>query len=132
MREFLRKKSERLEITSSTESVMSTQAELEFYGEDSLTYLTMVASFDRSSRCAASTAATMAPSSAERSQYSSVTKNFLARLKKAAGPLDALTAITCLGWSSICWSALAAACCGAGFFASSATDGFPGSDIATC
>ena len=39
----------------------------------------------------------MAPSKADRSHISSVTRNFLARLKKAAGPLDALTAITCLG-----------------------------------
>lgn len=61
------------------------------------TYLTIVANLERSRRCAASAADTMAPSSAERSHISSVTKNFLARLKKAAGPLEALTAITCLG-----------------------------------
>ena len=68
----------------------------------SSTYFTMVASLDRSRRCAASTAETIAPSSAERSHISSVTKNFLARLKKAAGPFDALTAMTCLGLSAVC------------------------------
>lgn len=62
-----------------------------------LTYRTMVASFDRSSKWAASTADTMAPSSAERSHISSVTRNLRARLKNAAGPFDALTAMTCLG-----------------------------------
>jgi hypothetical protein len=61
-----------------------------------LTHLTMLASLERSSKCAASTAETMAPSSADKSQVSSVTRNFLARLKNAAGPFDALTAITCL------------------------------------
>ena len=61
------------------------------------TYLMIVASLDRSSKCAASTADTIAPSKADKSQVSSVTKNFLARLKNAAGPLEALTAITCLG-----------------------------------
>lgn len=58
------------------------------------THLTISANFERSSKCAASTAETIAPSNADRSQNSSVTRNFLARLKKAAGPLDALTAIT--------------------------------------
>jgi hypothetical protein len=47
----------------------------------------------------------MAPSKAERSQISSVTRNFLARLKNAAGPLEALTAMTwrglCLGSSGV-------------------------------
>lgn len=55
----------------------------------------MVASWERSSRCAASTAETMAPSSADKSTSSSVARNFLARLKNAAGPFDALTAMTC-------------------------------------
>jgi len=63
----------------------------------SLTYLTIVASLDLSSKWAASTADTIAPSSADKSHTSSVTRNFRARLKKAAGPFDALTAITCLG-----------------------------------
>ncbi len=58
------------------------------------TYLTMSAIFDRSRRWAASTADTIAPSSADRSQTSSVARNFLAKLKNAAGPLDALTAMT--------------------------------------
>lgn len=62
-----------------------------------LTYLTMVASCDRSKRCAASAAETIAPSKAERSQTSSTTKNFRAKLKKAAGPFEALTAMTCFG-----------------------------------
>lgn len=62
------------------------------------THLTMVASWDLSKRCAASTAETMAPSRADRSHISSVTKNFRARLKKAAGPLEALTAMTCRGF----------------------------------
>lgn len=39
----------------------------------------------------------MAPSRAERSQVSSVTRNFRAKLKNAAGPFDALTAMTCRG-----------------------------------
>lgn len=64
------------------------------------TYRTMVANFDRSSKWAASTAETMAPSNAERSHNSSVTRNFRARLKKAVGPFEALTAITCRGLSS--------------------------------
>ena len=59
-------------------------------------YLAMLASLDRSKRWAASTADTMAPSKADRSTTSSVMRNFRARLKKAAGPLDALTAMTCL------------------------------------
>jgi len=63
-------------------------------------YLAMVASFERSSKCAASTADTIAPSSADKSHISSVTRNLRARLKKAAGPLDALTAMTCRGFSS--------------------------------
>jgi hypothetical protein len=66
-----------------------------------LTHLTMLASLERSSKCAASTAETMAPSSADKSQVSSVTRNFLARLKNAAGPFDALTAITCLAGGSV-------------------------------
>ena len=66
-----------------------------------ITYLTMWASFDRSNKCAASTAETMAPSSAERSQYSSVTRNRLAKLKNAAGFFEALTAMTCLGCESV-------------------------------
>jgi hypothetical protein len=37
----------------------------------------------------------MAPSSADKSTSSSVTRNFLDKLKKAAGPLEALTAMTC-------------------------------------
>lgn len=65
------------------------------------TYPTMEASLDRSSRCAASTADTMAPSSADKSHISCATKNFRARLKKAAGLLEALTAITCLGCSPL-------------------------------
>ena len=52
---------------------------------------------DRSNKCAASTADTMAPSRADKSQNSSVTKNLRARLKNAAGFLDALTAMTCRG-----------------------------------
>lgn len=63
------------------------------------TYLIIVAILDLSSRCAASIADTIAPSSAERSQVSSVTKNFLARLKNAEGPFDTLTAIVCRGLS---------------------------------
>ncbi len=63
------------------------------------TYLIIVAILDLSSRCAASIADTIAPSSAERSQVSSVTKNFLARLKNADGPFDTLTAIVCRGLS---------------------------------
>jgi hypothetical protein len=60
----------------------------------------IVAIFERSNRCAASTADTIAPSKADKSQDSSVTKNFLARLKKADGPFDTLTAMTCRGgWS---------------------------------
>eukprot|EP00585_Thalassiosira_rotula_P026242 CAMPEP_0196234478 /NCGR_PEP_ID=MMETSP0913-20130531/4568_2 /TAXON_ID=49265 /ORGANISM="Thalassiosira rotula, Strain GSO102" /LENGTH=112 /DNA_ID=CAMNT_0041515553 /DNA_START=418 /DNA_END=753 /DNA_ORIENTATION=- len=59
----------------------------------------MVAIFERSNRCAASTADTIAPSRADKSQASSVTKNFRARLKKADGPFDTLTAMTCLGCS---------------------------------
>jgi hypothetical protein len=39
----------------------------------------------------------MAPSKADRSQISSLARNFRARLKNAAGPFEALTAITCLG-----------------------------------
>ena len=70
------------------------------YTRESTTYRTIVASCDRSRRWAASTADTMAPSSAERSHISSVTKNFLARLKNAAGPFVALTAMTCRGLSS--------------------------------
>lgn len=62
-----------------------------------MTYLTIVASFERSRRCAASTAETIAPSRADKSHISSVTKNFRARLKKAVGPFDAETAMTCLG-----------------------------------
>lgn len=61
------------------------------------THLTIVASLDLSNKCAASTAETMAPSSADKSHVSSETRNFLARLKNAAGPFDALTAMTCLG-----------------------------------
>ena len=53
----------------------------------------------RSNRCAASTADTIAPSKADRSTTSSVTRNFRARLKNADGPFDTLTAMTCLGWS---------------------------------
>lgn len=41
----------------------------------------------------------MAPSKADKSHISLVTRNFRARLKKAAGLLEALTAITCLGGS---------------------------------
>jgi len=63
------------------------------------TYCTIVAILERSKRCAASTADTIAPSRAERSHSSSVTKNFRARLKNADGPFDTLTAITCLGCS---------------------------------
>jgi hypothetical protein len=59
-----------------------------------VTYLMIVANLERSSRWAASAADTIAPSKADRSQISSVTRNFLARLKNAAGPLLALTAIT--------------------------------------
>jgi hypothetical protein len=62
-----------------------------------VTYRTMCASCDRSSRWAASTADTMAPSKADRSQNSSLARNFRARLKNAAGPLEALTAMTCRG-----------------------------------
>ena len=54
----------------------------------------MSANLERSKRWAASTAETIAPSKADRSQNSSVARNFLARLKNAAGPLDALTAMT--------------------------------------
>jgi hypothetical protein len=54
----------------------------------------MVANFDRSNRCAASAAETIAPSKADRSHISSVTKNLRAKLKNAVGPLLALTAIT--------------------------------------
>jgi len=43
----------------------------------------------------------MAPSKAERSHDSSVTKNFLAKLKKAEGLFDTLTAIVCLGLSVV-------------------------------
>lgn len=57
----------------------------------------ILASLERSSRCAVSTAVTMAPSNADRSQDSSVTRNLRARLKNADGCFDALTAITCLG-----------------------------------
>ena len=63
-------------------------------------YRTIVAILERSSRCAASTAATIAPSRADKSHSSSVTKNFRARLKNADGPFETLTAITCFGWSS--------------------------------
>lgn len=63
------------------------------------TYLVIVAILDLSSRCAASIADTIAPSKAERSHISSVTKNFLARLKNAEGPFDTLTAIVCRGLS---------------------------------
>ena len=63
------------------------------------TYLVIVAILDRSSRFAASIADTIAPSNAERSQVSSVTKNFLARLKNAEGPFETLTAIVCRGLS---------------------------------
>jgi hypothetical protein len=62
------------------------------------TYLTIFASFDLSNKWAASTADTIAPSSADRSQYSSVTRNLLAKLKNAAGFLDALTAMTWRSW----------------------------------
>jgi len=65
------------------------------------TYLAIVASLDRSNRCAASTADTIAPSKAERSHISSVTRNFRAKLKNAVGPLEALTAITCRGLAVI-------------------------------
>lgn len=54
---------------------------------------------ERSKRCAASTADTIAPSRADKSQSSSVTKNFRARLKKAEGPFETLTAMTCRGCS---------------------------------
>lgn len=64
------------------------------------TYRVIVAILERSSRCAASTADTIAPSRADRSHSSSVTKNFLARLKNADGPFETLTAITCLVGSS--------------------------------
>ena len=63
------------------------------------TDLVIVAICERSKRCAASTADTMAPSSAERSTSSSVTKNFRAKLKKAAGPFATPTAIVCRGCS---------------------------------
>jgi len=56
---------------------------------------TIFASLDRSNKWAASTADTIAPSSADKSQNSSVTRNLRARLKKAAGFLEALTAMTC-------------------------------------
>lgn len=56
-----------------------------------------MASFERSKRCAASTAETIAPSRADKSHISSVTKNLRARLKKAVGPFEAETAMTCLG-----------------------------------
>lgn len=69
-------------------------------------YLATVASFERSNKCAASTADTIAPSRAERSHISSVARNFLAKLKNAAGPLDALTAIT--GLTVTCGVAAAA------------------------
>lgn len=55
---------------------------------------------DLSKRWAASTADTIAPSRADRSQVSSVTRNLRAKLKNAAGPLEALTAMTCRGFSS--------------------------------
>ena len=42
----------------------------------------------------------MAPSNADNSHISSLTRNFLARLKYAAGPLAAPTAMTCSGVSS--------------------------------
>jgi hypothetical protein len=58
------------------------------------TYRMIVANFDRSKRCAASAADTIAPSKADKSQISSVTKNLRAKLKNAVGPLLALTAIT--------------------------------------
>ena len=70
-----------------------------YLSKDTETHLTIVANLERSSRWAASTAETMAPSSADKSHISSVTKNFRARLKKAAGPLEALTAITCRGFN---------------------------------
>jgi len=72
--------------------------------ESYTTYLIIVAILERSSRCAASIADTIAPSKADRSQVSSVTKNFLARLKKAEGPFDTLTAIVCRGLSA--WGVL--------------------------
>lgn len=79
----------------------------------SLTYRIMVASFDRSNKWAASTAETMAPSNAEKSQNSSVTRNFRAKLKNAAGFFDALTAITCLSFESA--SPVAGMSCSEGF-----------------
>lgn len=93
------------------------------------TYLTIVANLERSRRCAASTAETMAPSSADRSHISSVTKNFRARLKKAAGPLDALTAMTWRGWfkgssSSIPVSVVVGVSCCPPEEAALAADGF--------
>lgn len=64
----------------------------------------MVANLDRTNRCAASAADTIAPSKADKSQTSSVTRNFRAKLKNAVGPLLALTAMTwrgrCVRWSS--------------------------------
>lgn len=60
---------------------------------------TIVAILERSNRCAESTADTIAPSRADRSHSSSVTRNLRAKLKKAEGPFDTLTAITCRGGS---------------------------------
>lgn len=60
---------------------------------------TIVAILERSNRCAASTAVTIAPSRAEKSHSSSVTRNFFARFMKADGLFDTLTAMTCLGFS---------------------------------
>jgi len=57
----------------------------------------ILASLERSSKCAVSTAVTIAPSKAERSHDSSETRNLLARLKNADGCFEALTAMTCLG-----------------------------------
>jgi hypothetical protein len=57
----------------------------------------ILASLERSSKCAVSTAVTIAPSKAERSHDSSETRNLLARLKNADGCFGALTAMTCLG-----------------------------------
>mmetsp|Transcript_12435 Transcript_12435/g.23332 ORF Transcript_12435/g.23332 Transcript_12435/m.23332 type:complete len:92 (-) Transcript_12435:654-929(-) len=67
---------------------------LKISGLHEFTYRTIFASLDLSSKWAASTADTIAPSSADRSQYSSETRNLLAKLKNAAGFLDALTAMT--------------------------------------
>ena len=62
-----------------------------------LTHRIMVANLDRTNRCAASAADTIAPSKADKSQTSSVTRNFRAKLKNAVGPLLALTAMTWRG-----------------------------------